>query len=80
MLFGGVSQKLTNYNLKFIFNYNEIPLKLQGNCTWGYHKDHAYGMTTSMPIKICHIGCVHMGKDHAIHINAFGHMSCILQL
>jgi hypothetical protein len=47
---------------------------------WGYHKDHAYGMATSMPIGICRIGHVHMGKDHAIHIIAFGFLSCILQL
>ncbi len=30
MLFGGVSQKLASYKLKFIFNYNLVPSKLQG--------------------------------------------------
>jgi hypothetical protein len=80
MLFGGVSQKLASYKLKFIFNYSLVPSKLQGSCTWGYHDDHAYGTTTSMPIiGICHIGCVHMRKDCAIHIIAFGCLSYILQ-
>ncbi len=81
MLFGGLSQKLESYKLEFIFNYNVVPLKLQGSCTWGYHNVHEYCTTTSMPIiGICHIGCVHMGKDYAIHIIAFGCLSCILQL
>ncbi len=33
-------------------------------CIW-------YG-NVHVPIGIYHIGCVHMGKDHAIHIIAFG--------
>ncbi len=50
MLFGGMSQKSANYKIKFISNYNVVPLKLQGSCTWGYHNDHAYGKIMSMPI------------------------------
>ncbi len=53
-------------------NYHAIPLKLQG--TWGYHKDHAYDMATSMPISIYHVGCVCMGRivqSTSLHLVAY---------